>query len=60
MLVNRIQLRDVDLNLLVVLEVLLRERSVTRAARHLQNCVYRAAALPRSHRDSFALLELPL
>ncbi len=32
---NRIQLRDVDLNLLVVLDVLLRERSVTRAADRL-------------------------
>jgi DNA-binding transcriptional LysR family regulator len=32
---NDIQLRQLDLNLLVVLDVLLRERSVTRAAQHL-------------------------
>jgi len=33
---NQIQLRQVDLNLLVVLDVLLRERSVSRAAQHLR------------------------
>ena len=32
---NEVHLRQVDLNLLVVLDVLLRERSVTRAAEQL-------------------------